>query len=164
MSRRSGAFSSSMGKIRCMGMRVASAPLLGRLLLLGVVALGLVGMHHLVAVGCAQLGITSSSHASHGQPGVVATHVTPPPQGSGVSVSVAPTSLGAQLEQTPVSGGVADAAAACLAVLLLALLLRPPGITAAWQRTVSRWRTLRAITAGRTLEPPNLRQLSISRT
>jgi hypothetical protein len=164
VSRRSGAFSSTMGKIRCMDTRVASAPLLGRLLLLGVVALGLVGMHHLVAVGCAQLGITSSSHASHGQPAVVATHVTPPAPGSVVSVSVAPTPLGAQLGPMPMSGGVADAVAACIAVLLLALLLRFPGVTAAWQRIFSRWRTLRTITAGRTLEPPNLRQLSISRT
>ena len=169
MGRRSGAISPSMGDDGGVNSRVTGAPLLGRLLLIGVVALGLVGMHHLMVAGCAQLGITAGSHGGHGQSGLAATHASPAAQGfaaqgSVLSVSVASTTLVAPLGQTPMSGGATDAAITCLAVLLLVLLLRPPGVLGALQRMFTRWRILLAEWSGRTLEPPDLIQLSISRT
>jgi hypothetical protein len=130
--------------------------LVGRLLLVAVVAMGLVGMHHLVVAGCAQLGITASSQGGHGGHGL-ADAATPVPAPGLASMS-------APMEQVPLSGGAAHAAIICLAVLLLIVLLRPPGVLGVLHQVFGRWRIAAAAWMQRVVEPPDLIQLSISRT
>jgi hypothetical protein len=160
----SGAVLRPMGDDRRVDSRMTGVSLMGRLLLISVVALGLVGMHHLVAAGCAQLGITAGSHGGHGQPGAGGMPVTPAMQGSAVSAAVVSVPVSAPVGHTPMSGGATDAAITCLAVLMLIVLLRPPGVLGLLHRIFGRWRVAAAAWVQRTVEPPDLIQLSISRT
>lgn len=139
--------------------------LVGRLLLVAIVAMGLVGMHHLVVAGCAQLGITAGSqgghggqvsHGGHGSHGLADTATPVPVTG------VAPMS--APMDQVPLSGGAAHAVIICLAVLMLIVLLRPPGVLGVLHRIFGRLRVASTAWIQRVVEPPDLIQLSISRT
>jgi hypothetical protein len=145
--------------------------LAGRLLLVAIVALGLVGMHHLVVAGCAQLGVTASSQGGHGAHGGHGGHGGQGAYGGlGLADSVGPVSaagvafMSVPMEQVPLSGGAAHVAITCLAVLLLIVLLRPLGVLGVLHRIFGRLRVASAAWIQRVVEPPDLIQLSISRT
>ena len=113
-----------------------------RLVLVGVIALGLVGMHHLV-IAChhaAPIVSASSVVDDHG-------HHTPAPTGDHDE------------------HGAVSAAAVCLAVLLGFLsLLVPPLRMGARRRSSERAAPRGSPTIARLLDPPDLNVLSIART
>jgi|FLOH01.1.fsa_nt_gi hypothetical protein len=123
---------------------------LPRLVVVTLLALGLVGMHHLVVVACHHAGVTSAaaSHQAHGAP------LESPLAG----VQEAPA-------EPPSPAGIVGAAATCLAILLMVMSLVIPRVV----ERVRRWSLprLEPSTPARMQtihRPPDLAVLSISRT
>lgn len=127
-----------------------------RLLVVAVLALGLVGMHHLVIAACHH----AAGHSAH-----VSTVAT-----TGIhehtaadSVPVVPLPVPQDLPEAP--GGLVGAAATCLAVLLMIVLLVLPHVLArvrrCWQMS-ARQPLVRVASA--VIKPPDLTLLSVSRT
>lgn len=134
-----------------------------RLVVVALLALGLVGMHHLVVVACHHAA-GHSAHASTATPSGVLSmdaHAAHADHGSGLA------------EQTPMSpqppadepSGLVAVAATCLAILLMLAGLVLPQILA----RVRRWRVMRLRlhmppTTAWAFKPPDLTVLSVSRT
>ena len=127
-----------------------------RLLVVAVLALGLVGMHHLVVAAC---------HHAAGHSGHVATLAAPGSHDHAASGSV-PAAPHQSPEHAPEApGGLVGAAATCLAVLLMIVGLVLPHLLA----RVRRWSPVRfslAVTDPRlsVMRPPDLALLCVSRT
>jgi hypothetical protein len=134
-----------------------------RLVVVALLALGLVGMHHLVVVACHHAA-AHSAHASTATPGGVLsmdTHAAHADHGSGLGAH-APTSPQPPADEP---SGLAAVAATCLAILLMLVGLVLPQILA----RVRRWRVMQLRlheppTATRAFRPPDLTLLSVSRT
>jgi hypothetical protein len=134
-----------------------------RLVVVALLALGLVGMHHLVVVACHHAA-AHSAHASTATPGVVLStdaHAAHADHGSGLGAH-APTSPQPPADEP---SGLAAVAATCLAILLMLVGLVLPQILA----RVRRWRVMQLRlheppTATRAFRPPDLTLLSVSRT
>jgi hypothetical protein len=128
-----------------------------RLLVVALLALGLVGMHHLVVAAC-----------HHG--GTHVGHSTMPASDATPSHSLHDPSLAAlvhapQESPDPATGGLVGAAATCLAILLMIIGLVLPRLVARLRRVFvfDRRPRIRHVVA-RLLEPPDLHLLSVSRT
>lgn len=128
-----------------------------RLVVVALLALGLVGMHHLVVVACHH----GAGHVGHStMVGSDATLTHSLHDGSSSAPVQAPHD-----EPSPAPGGLVGAAATCLAILLMIIGLVVP-------RIVSRVRHMTACELGprtlsvttRLLDPPDLALLSVSRT
>lgn len=127
-----------------------------RLLVVAVVALGLIGMHHLVvaachhAVGYSHSSVSDSPHASHG-------HAVP------ASADFSPWQAPQEAPESP--GGLVGAAATCLTVLLMIVGLVMPHLLARVRRSPSmRWKLPVVRVQSTMLKPPDLMLLSVSRT
>ena len=128
-----------------------------RLVVVAFLALGLVGMHHLVVSACHH----GASHVGH------ATILPPEAAGGHALHDSAPTApVQAPREApAPAPDGFVGAAAMCLAILLMIIGLVLP-------RLVSRLRHLTVLdrlpgdvrVGARLLDPPDLHLLSVSRT
>ncbi len=132
-----------------------------RLVVVALLALGLVGMHHLVIAAChhvpslthsastpvAMHASEASSHATgHGLPAIATEGIS---QGS---------SDGAPM-------GLVDVAATCLAVILMLVILLAPRLMSRLRRLLAPDRfPLSAHAVARLVAPPDLHLLSISRT
>jgi hypothetical protein len=119
---------------------------LGRLLVVAVLAVGLVGMHHLVAAACAGSAPAASSHSAvhetHTQPVIPMEHQRESPQ-----------------------SGVVGAAAMCLAVLLMLAGIGLPRVIGWLRRLAMRgWEPISTMGISRVLDPPDLDRLCLSRT
>lgn len=128
-----------------------------RLLVVAIIALGLVGMHHLVVVACHH-GASHSDHASVLSMGAVVDHAS---HGSADAAPVEAPSDGS--DGAP--GGIVGAAATCLAILLMVVGLVLPQMLG----RVRRWQAMRLSAAAPSMvaltpEPPDLTLLSVSRT
>lgn len=132
--------------------------LASRLVVVALLAVGLVGMHHLVVVACHHAASSTSSAAA---PLVLDTHDSGSQHAPGHGLPApapaddpdgAPTSL-------------LGAAATCLAIVLMLMLLIAPRLTSRLRRVLvpDRLPALRCF-AARLLEPPDLHLLSVSRT
>lgn len=128
-----------------------------RMVVVAVLALGLVGMHHLVVVACHHAASSTMSTATplaldvH-HPGLhAAGHGLPAPVPADEPPG-APT-------------GLLGAAATCLAIILMLVLLVAPRLMSRLRRVLVPDRLLapRHVVA-RLLEPPDLHLLSVSRT
>lgn len=126
-----------------------------RLLVVAVLAFGLIGMHHLVVAACHHAAghsghaTTLTASASHD----AATHGVP----------IAPLQAPEDAPQGP--GGLVGAAATCLAVLLMIVLLVFPHVLARvrrWWQMSARQPLTRVASA--IIKPPDLTFLSVSRT
>ena len=125
--------------------------------MVALLALGLVGMHHLVVAACHHSAGGHSAHVS-----TVATTAAHEHVDHG-AVPVAPLQGPQDAPESP--GGLVGAAATCLAILLMIVGLVLPQVLA----RVRRWRSLQAaplmpVLTGGFLKPPNLNALSVSRT
>jgi hypothetical protein len=128
-----------------------------RLMVVALLAVGLVGMHHLVVAACHHL----AGHAAHSQMLSMATSTD---HGSHGSVPVAPAEV-PQPGSDGSPGGLVGAAATCLAILLMVVGLVLPQILARLRRwQVLRFRMAAAPVAARAPKPPDLTLLSVSRT
>ena len=124
-----------------------------RLVIVAVLALGLVGMHHLVVVACHHVAASSTSVAAplapdaHDSGSHGAGHGLPADEPDG-----SPT-------------GLMGAAATCLAIVLMLVLLVAPRLMSRLRRVLvpDRLPSSRRVVA-RLLEPPDLHLLSVSRT
>jgi hypothetical protein len=124
-----------------------------RLMVVAVLAVGLVGMHHLVVAACHHVGQAGAHH------GVLTMDAAP-------AVTTYDVPIGAHHE-APVegSGGLIGAAATCLAVLLMIVGLVIPQVLS----RLRRWQALRfamTVPPASTCppKPPDLTVLSVSRT
>jgi len=124
-----------------------------RLMVVALLALGLVGMHHLVVAACHHVGQAGAHH------GVLTMDAAP----AGTTYDAL---IGADRE-APVegSGGLVGAAATCLAVLLMIVGLVLPQVLA----RLRRWQALRfamavPLASACPPKPPDLTVLSVSRT
>ena len=136
--------------------RVSTAGRLApRLLVVAVLALGLVGMHHLVVAAC---------HHGASHSGNVATPAEPGSQAHAAAGStVIPVQAPQDAPEAPV--GLVGAAATCLAVLLMIVGLVLPHLLA----RVRRWSPVRFSLAVidlrlSVMRPPDLALLCVSRT
>ena len=128
-----------------------------RLAIVALLALGLVGMHHLVVVACHHVASSSTSVAAplaldaHDSGSHGAGHGLPAP---------APAD---EPDGSPT--GLMGAAATCLAIVLMLALLVAPRLLSRLRRVLvpDRLPVLRRLVA-RLLEPPDLLLLSVSRT
>ena len=128
-----------------------------RLVIVAVLALGLVGMHHLVVVACHHVASSSTSVAAplaldaHDSGSHAAGHGLPAP---------AP-----QDAPHDAPSGLMGAAATCLAIVLMLVLLVAPRLMSRLRRVLvpDRLPSPRRVVA-RLLEPPDLHLLSVSRT
>ena len=132
---------------------MARLPLLSRLAVVGVLALGLVGMHHLVIAACHHLGasettsMTAPMYHDHTDHGMSAPEAPQP------------------ADQAPTPGGLLGAAAMCLAILLLFVLVLGPRAWAHLRRMPSAQRLIVGVAQVSALaRPPDLTLLSVSRT
>jgi hypothetical protein len=134
-----------------------SGSLAPRLVVVALLALGLVGMHHLVVAACHHGGshvghstmLTSDATQSHSLLDPALAAVVPMPEG-------AP-------DQAP--GGLVSIAATCLAILLMIIGLVLPRLVSRLRHVTVRDRCLGMMRFdARPLEPPDLRLLSVSRT
>ncbi len=133
-----------------------------RLLVVVLIALGLVGMHHLVVAAC-HLGGGHTDHAavlSMDSAVDHQVHASPHTAPADAAPANAPSdgSDGAP-------GGIVGAAATCLAILLMVIGLVLPQVLA----RVRRWRATRlsaaaAVKSAPIPKPPDLTLLSVSRT
>ena len=127
--------------------------LVSRLVVVALLAVGLVGMHHLVVVAChhatgqaTAVLAAESPHSTHGLPH---DQTAPLPQ---QAPEEAPTDL-------------LGAAATCLAILLMIVLLIAPRLLSRLRRVLVpdlMWAPSRLV--ARLLAPPDLHLLSVSRT
>ena len=132
--------------------------ILSRMTIVGLLALGLVGMHHLAVAACHH----AVTHTSHIAP--LADTVTPSHVGHGTA-PVAPMGSPEQAPSDRLPGGLVGAAATCLAILLMVVGLVLPQIAARlrrWWATIARLRLVDAPSLA--LRPPDLTLLSVSRT
>ena len=121
-----------------------------RLVVVALLALGLVGMHHLVVVACHHAGVVSAteSHQAHGAPlesPLAGAQDTPP--------------------ESPSPAGIVGAVATCLAILLMVMSMALPRVVG----RVRRWSLPRLEPSAPAQtqsihRPPDLAVLSISRT
>lgn len=128
-----------------------------RLVVVALLALGLVGMHHLVVAACHHGG-THVGHSAMSASDVTLSHALhEPPLAAVVQVpQEAP-------DQAP--GGLVGIAATCLAILLMIIGLVLPRLVSRLRHVMVRDRCLGTMRFGaRLLEPPDLRLLSVSRT
>ena len=127
-----------------------------RLLVVAVLALGLVGMHHLVVAACHHAG----GHSAH------VTMVAAPPTHDHAVPDPAPMApLQAPLDAPDAPGGLVGAAATCLAILLMVVGLVLPRLLARLRHLAVRDRSLGVTRVSfRPLSPPGLTLLSVSRT
>lgn len=132
--------------------------LLLRMALVGVLAVGLIGMHHLVVAAC-----------HHGSSASVSAHVSAHPDPASLpaaSEPVTPIAMGVGQPVTPVDQEpMLQAALTCLAVLGLLVLL-VPGVMRRVRWALPRISVLTYVRqrVGRFLDPPDLAELSILRT
>ena len=134
-----------------------------RLVVVALLALGLVGMHHLVVVACHHAA-AHSAHASTATPGGVLSmdaYVAHADHASGVAAQ-APMSPQPPADEP---SGLVGMAATCLAILLILVGLVLPHMLA----RVRRWRTSRVTileqwVSTSPVKPPDLTLLSVSRT
>ena len=134
-----------------------------RLVVVALLALGLVGMHHLVVVACHHAA-GHSAHAATATPSGVLSmdaHAAHADHGSGLA---AQTPMSPQPPADEPSGLVA-VAATCLAILLMLVGLVLPHMMA----RVRRWRLMRLRLhmppkTAWAFKPPDLTLLSVSRT
>ena len=132
--------------------RVTGRRLLARVVLVGALALGVIGMHHLVIAACHHLGVTH-----------VATAAVDPHAGHAMPMD-APTSP-TSAPDSPTPAGAVGAAVMCLAVLLLIVLVLAPRAWADLRRSGAHARVHQAlIDLGEVARPPDLVRLSVSRT
>lgn len=126
-------------------------PLLARLSVVALLTVGLVGMHHLVVAACHHLGVS----AAHGIESVGHDHAAAP---------LVP-SPEVPADEPPLGGGLASAAATCLAVLLMVVSLVLPSLLGRARRWHYRreGHRLSRLTP-RICDPPDLVMLSVSRT
>lgn len=127
-----------------------------RMVVVALLALGIVGMHHLVVAAC---------HHAAGHSGHVSTVATAAAHehAAADSVPVAPLPVPQDLPEAP--GGLVGAAATCLAVLLMIVLLVLPHVLARvrrWWQMSARQPPTRVASA--IIKPPDLTLLSVSRT
>ena len=139
---------------------VTGARTLGlRLVVVALLAVGLVGMHHLVVVACHHVGSPSagSTAAIHGEhPGIVADDA---------ARTVSPVALAPQPLPDEVPTGALGVAATCLAILLTVLgLVLPRLLTRISFTGLRRAGPVVLPTITRALRPPDLTLLSVSRT
>ena len=123
--------------------------------LIGALLLGLVGMHHLVIAACHHVGSPPAASveamAGHGAMTDMGDHHVPAPA--------------QPADQAPAPGGAVGAAAMCLAILLLFVLVLGPRAWAHLRRRggrPSRLMLTHVLTA--LARPPDLQLLSVSRT
>lgn len=128
-----------------------------RLLVVAVLALGLVGMHHLVVAAC---------HHAAGHSGQVSALTVPSSHDHAATSTVPVAPLQAPLDAPEAPGGLTGAAATCLAVLLMIMVLVLPHLLARMRRrwSVMRSRLRMARVTSAVLRPPDLALLSVSRT
>lgn len=128
-----------------------------RLVVVALLALGLVGMHHLVVTACHHGG-THVGHSTMLTSGATPSHFPHDP--SVAAVLKAP-------EKAPgeAPGGLVGLAATCLAIILMLVLLIAPRLMSRLRRVLApdRLPVLRRLVA-RLLQPPDLHLLSVSRT
>ena len=126
-----------------------------RLLVVAVLALGLIGMHHLVVAACHHV----SSHSGHASALTASTSHDAATHG----VPLAPLQAPQDAPEAP--GGLVGAAATCLAVLLMIVVLVLPHVLARvrrWWQMSARQPLTRVASA--IIKPPDLTLLSVSRT
>ena len=128
-----------------------------RLVVVALLALGLVGMHHLVVAACHHGG----THVDHS----LMSASDAPPSHSLHDPSLAALVHAPQESPDPATGGLVGAAATCLAILLMIIGLVLPRLVARLRRVFvfDRRPRIRHVVA-RLLEPPDLHLLSVSRT
>ena len=133
---------------------------LARVAIVGALVMGLVGMHHLVIAACHHVGTPEASAVA------AMTHdMSLPSPTTGHDHGTAPSSPVGPNHQAPLPHGAVGAAAMCLAVLLLFVLVLAPRAWAYLRRTATRPRRMmlaRVIAA--VARPPDLDLLAISRT
>ena len=136
---------------------MSTKALLLRLALVATLVVGLVGMHHLVVVACHHAASATTSTAvplaldAHHSGSHAAGHGLPAP---------------APADEPPgAPTGLMGAAATCLAIILMLLLLVAPRLMSRLRRVLvpDRLPVLRGLVT-RLLEPPDLHLLSVSRT
>ena len=128
-----------------------------RLVVVALLALGLVGMHHLVVAACHHGG-THVGHSAMLTADAPPSHSLPDP--SVAAVVQAP-------EEAPVEApsGLVGIAATCLAVLLMIIGLVLPRLVSRLRHVILRDRYLGTMRFdAHLLDPPDLRFLSVSRT
>jgi len=138
--------------------RVSSiGSLASRLVVVALLALGLVGMHHLVVAACHHGG----THVGHST--MLTSDATPSHSLHDPSVAAVVSVPEEAPDQAP--SGLVGIAATCLAILLMIIgLVLPRLVTRLRHVTVrDRWLGTMRFNA-RPLEPPDLRLLSVSRT
>ena len=133
-----------------------------RLAVVVVIALGLVGMHHLIVAVCHH-GVGHSDHAAVLSMDSVVDHEGHD-RAATAPVEVAPADAPSDGSDGAPSG-IVGAAATCLAILLMVIGLVLPHVLARIRRS----RAMRLMVtappmAARTPKPPDLTQLSVSRT
>lgn len=126
-----------------------------RIAVIGALIIGLVGMHHLVIAACHHVGSTDATSV-----------VTMADHGASTDMShghaPAPTQ---PADQAPAPGGAVGAAAMCLAILLLFVLVLGPRAWAHLRRQGGRPSRLMLPHVLMALaRPPDLQLLSVSRT
>lgn len=131
--------------------------LASRLVVVALVAVGLVGMHHLVVVACHHA-------ASHGDHASVLSMDSVVDHGAHGAAGTAPVESPTD-GSDGAPGGLVGAAATCLAILLMVVGLVMPQVLA----RVRRWHGMCLLpaappTAVRIAKPPDLTLLSVSRT
>lgn len=136
---------------------MSTRALLLRLAFVATLVLGLVGMHHLVVVACHHAASSTTSTAAplaldaHHSGSHAAGHGLPAP---------------APADEPPgAPTGLLGAAATCLAIILMLVLLVAPRFMSRLRRVLvpDRLPAPRHVVA-RLLEPPDLHRLSVSRT
>ncbi len=128
-----------------------------RLVVVALLALGLVGMHHLVVAACHHGG-THVGHSAMSASDAPPSHALHEPS----LATVVPLPVEAP-DKAP--GGLAGIAATCLAILLMIIGLVLPRLVSRLRHVTVRDRCLGTMRFGaRPLEPPDLRLLSVSRT
>ena len=136
---------------------ITPGSLVPRLVVVALLALGLVGMHHLVVVACHH----GASQAGH------ATMLPTEAAGGHAQHDAGPTApMQAPREApAPAPDGLVGAAAMCLAVLLMVIGLMVPRIVSRLRRvTLPDIRPRATSIVTRVFDPPDLSLLSVSRT
>ena len=133
--------------------------LVSRLVVVALLAVGLVGMHHLVVVACHHVA-SSSSTTSVAAPLALDVHDS----GSHTAGHGLPAPAPQDAPHDAPSG-LMGAAATCLAIILMLVLLVAPRLMSRLRRVLvpDRLPSPRRVVA-RLLEPPDLHLLSVSRT
>ena len=136
---------------------ITPGSLVPRLVVVALLALGLVGMHHLVVAACHH----GASHAGHAT-------ILPTEAAAGHDLHDAGPTAPTQAPReapAPAPDGLVGAAAMCLAVLIMVIGLMMPRIVSRLRRVPLPDIRPRAISnLTRVFDPPDLTLLSVSRT